>query len=165
MTRKHAWLAAVATAALTTTGCKRSVDEDVAEKLVKKVLEKDQIKPTDVSCPKDQPVKVGTTFDCTAMSGNKIDLLVHVSEVDRASGELSAEGGGGAYKLEASIDASVASRGTFQRGVPGADVSKCAEAQKLDKVGATATCDVTVDGKKTKATATRTDSGVAVTVP
>jgi hypothetical protein len=164
MTMKHAWLAAVATAALTTTGCKRTVDEDVAEKLVKKALEKDQMKPTDVSCPKDQAVKLDTSFDCTALSGNKIDLIVHVRQVDHVTGELSAEGGGGAYKLEATVDDSVASRGTFQRGFPGADVSKCVEAQKLDKVGATATCDVTVDGRKQKATATRTDGGIAFSV-
>jgi hypothetical protein len=165
MTMKHAWLAAVATAALVATGCKRTVDEDVAEKLVKKVLEKDQMKPTDVSCPKGQPVKVGTTFDCTALSGNKTDVTVHVSEVDHVSRELSAEGGGGDYKLEAAIDDGVVTRGGFQRGIPGADVSKCPEAQKLDQVGATATCDVTVDGKKTKATATRTDTGVTFAVP
>ncbi len=146
-------------------GCGRSVDKDVAEKLAKKALEKEQMKPTDVSCPEGVSVHVGGTFDCTALSGNKIDLVVHIKQVDHATSELSAEGGGGDYKLEATLDDGVASRGVFQRGVPGADVSKCPEAQKLDKVGDTATCDVTVQGAKKKATATRGDKGISVTVP
>jgi hypothetical protein len=143
-------------------GCKHSVDEDVAEKLVKKVLEKDQLKPTDISCPSGEAIHVGAAFDCTALSGNKVELTVHVMQVEHAASELSAEGAGGDYKLEASLDDSAVTRGELQRGLAGADVSKCPEAQKLDKVGATATCDVTIGGAKKKATATRGDHGVDI---
>jgi hypothetical protein len=161
--KRNALLIALALAVVATGGCKHSVDEDVAEKLVKKALEKDQVKPTDVSCPSGEAIQVGGSFDCTALSGNKVELTVHVTQVAHATSELSAEGGGGDYKLEAALDDSAVTRGEVQRAIAGADVHTCPEAQKLDKVGATAVCDVTVGGVKKKATATRTDHGVEVT--
>ncbi len=145
-------------------GCKQSVDNDVAEKLVKKILEREQMKPTDVSCPKNQPIAVGTTFDCTANAAGHVEVVVHVTEVDHTTEELSAEGAGGDYKLVGAVDDGIVSRRRIAQVAPGVDASKCAEAQKLAKVGDVSSCEVTLDGQKKHASSKRTDKGVEIKV-
>ena len=144
--------------------CKQSVDHDTAEKLVKKVLEREQMKPTDVACPDGSPTTVGTTFDCTANATGHVEVLVHVSVVDHTTSDLVAEGAGGDYKLVATVDDSIVSRRRIGQLAPGVDASKCAEAQKLAKAGDVSTCEVTLDGKKLHANSKRTDAGVTISV-
>jgi len=144
--------------------CKQTVDHEVAEKLVKKILEREQMKPTDVACPKGQPVSIGTTFDCTANATGHVEVLVHVTEVDHTTEDIVAEGAGGDYKLVGAVDDSIVSRTRIAHAAPGVDASKCAEAQKLAKAGDILTCEVTLDGQKKKAVSKRTDKGVVITV-
>lgn len=153
---------AVCMLAVTIAGCSSTVDKDVAEKLVKKVLDKEQIKAAEVSCPSGQPVKEGGSFDCTAVSTVlKIDLVIHVEQQKNPTSELYAEGAGGDYKLVARLDDSVVSRAQFQKAIgPGGDATKCPEVQKLAKVGDTAPCDAMKDGKKVRLIATREASGI-----
>src|SRR5438067_10384508 len=91
-------------------GCKQSVDHDVAEKLVKKILEREQMKPTDVACPSGQSIATGTTFDCTANAAGHVEVVVHVTEVDHTTNDLVAEGAGGDYKLVGELDDSIVTR-------------------------------------------------------
>jgi hypothetical protein len=163
MMKKMMIAVAVAVAAA---GCTHSVDEDVAEKLVKRVLAvTEQMKsPTDVSCPSGEPIHVGNVFDCTALSTNKVDLIIHVTQVKTASGDLYAEGGGGEYKLEAKLADGYVTRGDWQRGFPNADVSKCIEVQKVDKVGAAVNCPIEVGTARKPATATKTETGIEFTL-
>jgi hypothetical protein len=143
--------------------CKQSVDHEVAEKLVKKVLEKEQIKaPTEVSCPSSQPIQVGTQFDCTANAAGHVEITLHLTEVDHTSpDDIVAEGAGGDYRLVATLDDAIVTRRRIAAAIPGADASKCPEAQKL-KPGDTATCDVTIGTAKKKAAIKRSDAGVEI---
>ena len=142
--------------------CKQSVDHETAEKLVKKVLEREQIKPTDVACPSGQSIAVGTTFDCTANATGHVEVVVHVTEVDHTTNDIVAEGAGGEYKLIAELDAGIVTRRRIATAIPNADASKCPEAQKL-KVGDVASCDVMIGTDHKKATFKRTDQGVEIT--
>ena len=133
----RAALAALALVSLA--GCKQKIDPSKVEALCQTALKDSDIEPKTVTCPKDQEVRKGNDFECTATTEDGDELKMSVTQEDD-KGTVFVKVKSGTMDL-AKVGDSIEKKIGKE-----ADV-KCKSRFVIPKIGKKYRCDVTVDGK------------------